>query len=256
MIRLADAQSKIPKSPAQKDLEPEAHASVHKGEVKSPQVKARAEKQRRIASQKSKLAKKASVSPNSPDIPTTGGPQKVKTKKNVTPGSSEKKKIIDVSDLITFYDPELNAVNARFIIKKASRVSSYVSGYIYVIMKENDRDQKGWFPLPWIELVSGKPTRIKEGRFFKIRNYKTVEIRSVDVAGPKNFRKATVLVFSPSGELLLEKTFPVVVSVAPIPVKGEGQEAEAVKPVKVSPGAEEIPQKSIVKQGPVKEEIR
>ena len=253
MIWLAEAQSKIPKSSAQKDLKPVKHASAHKNKVKAfvvPQVEAGTEKQKNIASQKSKRAKKAPIRRSSPDISSEAGPQMVQEKKNVIPASSEKKKTIDVYDLIAFYDPELNAVNARFLIKKASGISSYVSGYIYVIMKGNDHDQKGWFPLPWIELVSGKPSRIKEGQFFKIRNYKTVELRSVDVTGPKTFTKATVLVFSPSGELLLEKTFPVIVSVAGIPAKATVPEAETVKPAKVSPAPEEIQQKSAIEQGP------
>ena len=123
-------------------------------------------------------------------------------------------------------------------------------------MKESDQDRKGWFPLPWVELSSGKPTQFKEGLFFKIRNFKTVEIRSVDVAGPKTFRKATVLVFSSVGEILLEKTFPVVVSVAPIPLKSEGLETEALEPAKVFPGSQEIQEKSDMGQRPVKETMR
>ncbi len=127
-------------------------------------------------------------------------------------------KTASVSDFSASYNAELNALNVQFLIRNANKASPDISGYIFVIMKQNDHGQKGWFPIPAVELISGIPSRIKSGEFFKIRNFKIAKFHSCKIVGPRSFNKAKVLLFSPTGDLFYEKIFCVKIIVPEIPV--------------------------------------
>ncbi len=251
MIRLAEAQLKIAKSPGEKKRKPikKTSADTKKGNtaVIHP-VEAMADKQKKVASKPLRPVGDTTLDKTTTSTPSEARPQLVQAKKKEIPASTEKKEPL-IYDFSAFHDPELNALNVRFSIKNPGPISSSVSGYIFVIMKENDRDKKGWIPMPWVELVSGKPSRIKEGQYFKIRNYKTVEIWSGEVTGPKIFNKATLLAYSPSGELLLKKTFPVIINVPGISTEAAVLEAELPKPARVSPEPEESQPVTAVEEG-------
>ncbi len=143
----------------------------------------------------------------------------------------ETEKAASVSDFSAFYNSELNELNVQFIIRNTNRASPDLSGYIFVIMKQNDHDQKGWFPIPAVELVSGTPSLINSGQFFKIRNYKIAKFHSSKIVGPRNFNKAAVLLFSPTGELFHEEIFFVNITVPEIPVEANGAGTVAEKSV-------------------------
>ncbi len=142
----------------------------------------------------------------------------------------ETKKTVSVSSFSASYDPELSELNVQFLIRNANRASPDMSGYIFVIMKQDDHDQKGWLPIPAVELVSGKPSRIKSGQFFKIRNYKIAKFHSGKIVGPRSFNKAAVLLFSPTGDLFYEKIFSVKITVPEIQIEGTGAGPVAEKP--------------------------
>jgi hypothetical protein len=243
MIRLAEAQSKMSKRSVLKNTKPSKKSSESTKRRESaviPVVDNRAEKQVNAAEEKSKGINLESVGKTPPDVSSAVRSQVVRNEKKVSVG---------VSDLFAFHDPELNALNVRFSIKNLGGMSSYASGYLFVILKEEGKDQKGWIPIPWVELVSGKPSQIKEGQYFKIRNYKTVEIWSGEVMGPKAFNKATLLAYSPSGELLLKKTFPIIINVPGISTEAAVLETEPPKPVKISPEPVEIEPVTAVEEG-------
>jgi hypothetical protein len=58
-------------------------------------------------------------------------------------------------------------------------------------------------------MESGRPSEIKNGRPFSITRFKTIRFKAPYQAGPEPFETATILVYASSGELLLEKRFPV-----------------------------------------------
>jgi hypothetical protein len=60
-----------------------------------------------------------------------------------------------------------------------------------------------------VNLTSGKPSDIQKGHFFKIARYKTVKLFATNQTAPERFTTATVFVFTPKGELVLEKAIPV-----------------------------------------------
>ncbi len=251
MFQLAEAQSSIRKSAALENTKPEKEPSeIMKRGNEVRLAETRADNQKKIPSEKSRPVKKTSGNRTPAETPSEVGPKEVHTKKEEPPAASEKKQAVEVSEFFAYHDHELNALNVRFLIKKSIRSAAHISGHIFVIMKENDLDQKKWFPMPSVELASGKPSHIKEGQFFKIRNYKTVHIRSLHITGPKTFNHATLLVFTPSGELFFEKTYPVKINVAEIPAQAAVSEAETSKPTKVSPEPEKNRPAEAVKEGP------
>lgn len=252
MIRLAEAQSKTSKRSRPKDGKSEKKASADTKRAKTAvihMVEAETKKQKKVLSEESRTVNNTSPAKISAGTSSEARPQRIQAKKKEIPTSSEKQKPL-IYDFSAFHDSQLSALTVRFSIKKPYRNSSYMSGYVFVLMKENDHDQKGWLPLPWVELVAGKPSRIEEGHFFRIRNYKNIEIQSVDVTGPKTYRTATLLVFSPSGEMLLRKTYPIIINVPGIPDEAKGSESKTPEPAMILPGPAEIRPSDAVKQGP------
>ena len=219
MVRLAKAQSKLPKRQQQK-----APKVVKK---KSPIVK----------------------TPPPPVIPKVGKKagtlQATAETKPVSPKTAPVPSLmkieVGVFDFSATYDGTLKAVQVRFTIKNLNRNISEIPGYIFAVMKTDMDDQKGWFTIPTVEMTAGRPASIKTGQFFKIRNYKTVALRSKPIIGPKAFNRASVLIYSKKGELLLEKTYNVDIEVA-AEVKEEPPSADPVSvPLKQEEGLPKEP---------------
>lgn len=185
MVRLAEAQSNVPNSHTKK-REKTVKKAPSRTQKTSPPTK--------------QLAKVTPTSENKPQLK-----------------SSLRKTEVGVFDFSASHNSEQNVLRARFILKNLNRNIPHISGYIFLLLKESDPDQEKWFSIPTTELVSGKPARIKAGQFFKIRNYKTVELNSGNIQGPKTFNKATVVIFSPTEELLLKKSYRVDIDVPASP---------------------------------------
>jgi hypothetical protein len=160
---------------------------------------------------------------------------------------------VGVFDFSASFDSERNVLTARFILKNINRNIPEVAGHIFIIMKERDDDSKGWLSVPDIKLISGQPSSVKAGHFFKIRNYMTVTLQSGTITGPKAFTKAAVLVFSSTGERLLEKAYRVNIDVAgPEEAPSTDAATEAPTPEPASPlhQQEENPSSHIVDEKP------
>ena len=235
MVCLAESQSKLPKRQSQKVPKAEKKASdvikIHPPPV-IPHVEAKAGNPRKTAETQS-------------ESPGTGA------------ATSMMKMKVGVFDFSAVHDAELNIMRVRFIIKNINRNISEIQGYIFAIMKMDVHDQKGWLPMPAVDLISGKPAGIKAGRLFKIRNYKTVELRSETVTGPKTFNRVSVLIYSTKGDLLLEKTYRVVIDVAgnvekgpppaaPDTVLQKQEESPHEKPVATSHDLEKTDMETII----------
>lgn len=206
MVRLAEAQSKVPKKPANKRVTPAKPVSSSTKKTKAPAAK--------LA--KAKTAETQKPPPKQSKTPKTVMAERVPAAASSKAGRQTlpQKMEVGVFDFSASFDSELNVLKARFILKNINRNIPDISGRIFVIMKESDDDQKGWLTIPDVKLVSGKPGSIKDGHFFKIRNYKTVELQSGNIIGPRVFKKAAVLVFSSTGERVLEKAYRVKIDVA------------------------------------------
>jgi len=219
MVRLAKAQSVVPKGAVENNVKPAMKEMPVTKPAKSSVVRhtnAEAVKSKNVQS------------------------------KQTGPALKKKIKAVGVYDLTAFYNSEQDTISLRFLVKKTNKSFPCISGYIFAIMKQPNNDKKEWVPIPAVELVSGKPSRIKAGRYFKICNYKTVKLRSGNLTGPKNLNKVTILVFGSTGDKLLEKTFPVNIHVAGIPTEVSNMVPVAEKPSKDLSTPEESPPENMV----------
>ncbi|MCG2759070.1 MAG: hypothetical protein L6263_11640, partial [Desulfobacteraceae bacterium] len=121
----------------------------------------------------------------------------------------EKLQRTDIKDFSILFEPDTAALNVQFKIVNTSQNDQPVSGHAFVILKQNEDDQSSWLTFPSVPLVSGKPTLFKKGQYFSILRFKTIKLQMRNMTDPKLFKTATVFVFTTTGELLLEKSFPI-----------------------------------------------
>ncbi|MDP2863085.1 MAG: hypothetical protein Q8N95_09865 [Desulfobacterales bacterium] len=115
---------------------------------------------------------------------------------------------VSIDNFKVFHEPQMNTLDIQFDLKNAGTDIQYVTGYAFVILKENDIDQNNWLSVPNVPLVSKRPSEIDKGRRFSISRFKQVYFTTKIKSIPQRFKVATVFVFSISGELLLEKDLP------------------------------------------------
>jgi len=127
--------------------------------------------------------------------------------------------VVDIDDFFALIEEDSNTLRIKYKIRNVSQSPKPVSGRTFMVLKGEEEDQKNWLALPGVPLVSGKPSRINNGRPFSITRFKTIRFKSFYQNGDKPFSAATILVYSTAGELLLEKSFP---------IKKEGEETTPV----------------------------
>lgn len=115
---------------------------------------------------------------------------------------------VSIGNIDIYHEAGASRLKIQFDLK-SNHNSKQISGYSFVILKENEIDEAGWLPVPFISLVSKKPTAINKGRYFSTQKFTTVNLTTNIRSVPPRFKLATVLLYSVSGELLLEKDFPV-----------------------------------------------
>ena len=84
-----------------------------------------------------------------------------------------------------------------------------MSGHAIVVLKSDDLQPKMWLTVPPLALVNGKPTGEQRGHGFAINYFRTMRFTTNLPRSPGKYDKAAVYVFAGTGELLLEKDFPV-----------------------------------------------
>lgn len=234
MVRLAKAQSGVPKGAVENNAKP----AIKEVPVTKPgkssvvrQTKAETDKSKNVQSKQTGPSLRKKILPMPIDSPSEIKPERQQLKKEKTQAASIKKiKPVGVYDLTAFYNSKQGTISLRFLIKKVNKRLPCISGHIFAVMKQPNNDNKEWVPIPAVDLVLGKPSRIKAGRYFKICNFKTVKLRSGKLTGPKDFNKVTLLVFGLTGNKLLEKTFPVNIHVAGVPKEVSNMVPVAEKP--------------------------
>ncbi|MBW1697229.1 MAG: hypothetical protein JRH18_02910 [Deltaproteobacteria bacterium] len=116
---------------------------------------------------------------------------------------------IDVEDFFAIVEPSTNTVRIKYKIRNTNKQASRVSGHTFMVLKPNDANPEKWLILPSVPLVAGKPSLIGGGRSFSISRFKTIRFKAPYQNDTEPFTKATVLVYATTGELLLEKSFPI-----------------------------------------------
>ncbi len=124
---------------------------------------------------------------------------------------SQKPLIAAIKDFIFFCEPDSDALKVQFTIKKIDPNSKSISGYIFVVLKNNELSQDQWLTLPSVPLISEKPSQTDKGQYFSITRFKTIKFKKKNQADSNRFNNATVFVYSKKGKLLLEKNFPLLI---------------------------------------------
>lgn len=117
-----------------------------------------------------------------------------------------------IKDFVVLFEPSSNILKVQFKIIKTSPNSQPVSGHAFVILKNDDVDWDRWLIFPQVTLSSGKPSLYKRGQYFSIYRFKMVKFKAQYEADPKRFNNASVLVYNTTGDLLLEKSYPVIIT--------------------------------------------
>jgi hypothetical protein len=115
---------------------------------------------------------------------------------------------VTAEKFIVYQEPDAGALRVEYRIVNTGSKDQPVSGRTVVILKGDPDDQRKWLVLPSVPLTSGKPVG-EGGRSFSIYNYRTMRFKLNNEKGPDQYKTGTVFVFTPSGDLLLEKEFPV-----------------------------------------------
>ena len=115
---------------------------------------------------------------------------------------------VSVDDFFALLEPGSNTLRIKYKIRNINPESTPVAGRTFLVLKSKEVDSTNWLILPSVPMESGKPSKIKKGRSFSITRFKTIRFKAPYRAGPKPFSTATILVYTSTGELLLEKSFP------------------------------------------------
>ena len=134
-------------------------------------------------------------------------PNKKQVEEKTAFAQTEKLKRTAIEDFIVLFEPDTAALKLQFKIVNTSQNAQPVSGHAFVILKQSEVDQNSWLIFPSVPLVSGKPALFKKGQYFSISRFKIMKFKARNKSDPKQFKTATVFVFTTTGELLLEKSF-------------------------------------------------
>lgn len=122
--------------------------------------------------------------------------------------SAPKSPVVAVDNFTTTYEPDSKILTVQFKIVNTTLPAQPVSGHTFVILKPDNAKEEKWTVLPSVALIAGKPSLIKRGQAFLISRFRNVKFKVKDQTDSTRFKKATVMIYSPEGKLLLEKNFP------------------------------------------------
>ncbi len=117
--------------------------------------------------------------------------------------------IITIDDFFSIVEPDSNRLRIKYKIRNVDPDSNPVSGRTFLILKSKSQAPENWTVVPVVELASGKPANVKKGRSFSITRFKTIRFKAPYHNDSVPYETATILVYAMSGELLLEKSFPI-----------------------------------------------
>ncbi len=128
------------------------------------------------------------------------------------PVQTKKLQAVDVKDVTVRH--ELlgiggSSLKIKFSLNKIDQNPENVSGRAFVVLKHDEVDKDQWLVLPSVPLISGKPSRIKRGKYFSIARFKSMHFEKNYLDVPKLFKNMTVYIFGNTGALMLKKEFPI-----------------------------------------------
>ena len=118
-----------------------------------------------------------------------------------------------------YHKPDINTLIMEFILRNIDQKTELVSGDVIVVLKDDEVKMDNWITVPSGAVVSEQLSRKKKGHAFSIYRFVTLKFKVKGETSPDRFKIATVFIFSPKGDLLLKKDFPIEIksAYAPIP---------------------------------------
>ena len=107
------------------------------------------------------------------------------------------------------FDAGRNAFDVQYKLVATNPGRKPLAGHVIVVFKGEDLDPDQWLPMPRVDLPRGRPSGTQKGYTFSISYSKAF---SQSMPAPKSFpifTSAVVYVFSPEGQLLLARDYPV-----------------------------------------------
>jgi hypothetical protein len=123
--------------------------------------------------------------------------------------------MVSIEELMVFNTLENKNLKVTFKLRKSDQNIETISGHAFVILKHDRDDRKQWFAIPSVSLVSGKPSRIRNGQYFSIARFKAMKFQHKYSGDPKRFQYVTVFIYGADKKLLLESEFPITVQKMP-----------------------------------------
>ena len=130
--------------------------------------------------------------------------------------SDAEPQIVSIEELMVSTALEGNNLQVTFTLRKSDKNIETISGHAFVVLKHDRDDRKQWFAIPSVFLVSGKPSRIRNGQYFSIARFKAMKFQHKYSGNPKRFQYVTVFIYGADKKLLLESEFPITVQKMPL----------------------------------------
>ena len=124
-----------------------------------------------------------------------------------SPVTAEPGAVIAVDDFFAIVEPDGNRLRVNYKVRNIDPNANPISGRTFLILKTKNEGAEDWMILPEVPLASGKPIHVKNGKSFSITRFKTIRFKARYPDGRNPYAAATVLVYTTTGELLLEKNF-------------------------------------------------
>lgn len=151
--------------------------------------------------------------------------------------------IISVENVSATMVADTNEIQIGFAVRKIDQQQQYVSGRTFVFL-DNANDTSLRQVVPPVSIVDGRPTNISRGQFFSIARYKPMTMTARTDKDPEDFQKATILVFTPEGQLIYEKSFNITVRTVAPPIEPAVTRTRTSRETEVRSDTTETPQQN------------
>ena len=119
---------------------------------------------------------------------------------------------LEVADLSLWHDSLNDVYRADFSIAKSQTADekATITGYAFVYLEFGDKtSHPKSLLLPTGEMQASKPAQVRKGARFTIKNFIQMQVAATSDLSPTDIVASNVLVYSPDGSLMVEKSFDV-----------------------------------------------
>lgn len=116
---------------------------------------------------------------------------------------------LEVENIALTYDASIQMLKMRYRVKITDHLIEHITGRTIAILKPGAGERINWLTLPEMPLdPAGRPVHWQKGQLFSISHFRDIVFEAKSQQLATAFTLATILVFSETGNLLLEKDVP------------------------------------------------